>query len=164
MTNEQFIVRVDDRLIHGQVLVGWASHYSLQRIIVCNDEIAENEWERNLLLMAAPGHIEAMASSVSDTFSFISTPDNLNNINTMVLLNSPRDLFRLAEAGLPPCQINIGGIHFDEGRVEYLPYLFLREDEAEMCRALIKQGFTLECRDLPTNARYDLASILEEHS
>ncbi len=164
MTNGQMIVRVDDRLIHGQVLVGWASHHSLTRIIVGNDEIANNEWERNLLLMAAPDHIEALAISLTDTLPYFSDEALKSAKRTMVLLNSPTDLATLADLGLPPGEINFGGIHFDVGRVEYLPYIFLTPGEVDICKNLIERGFSLECRDLPTNAKYNLASILEERS
>ena len=165
MTNGQIIVRVDDRLIHGQVLVGWASHYALRRIIVANDEIASNEWEKNLLLMAAPDDIEALAMSLTDALPwFLSDDTSGGNKNSMVLLSSPTDLATLADLGLPPCEINFGGIHFDVGRVEYLPYIFLTPGEVETCQKLIARGFTLECRDLPTNTKYNLARILEERS
>lgn len=163
MAFNPIIIRIDDRLIHGQVLVGWMSSYPIRHLIVCNNHIAENEWEKNLLLMAAPSNFDTRVLSLDDTLLYIH--QHLETLDiSMILLNSPYDMKILADRGLTIKQINIGGIHFDEGRTEYLPYLFLDTEEVRIFRELIKKGFVFECQDVPNSAKYDLAKILEKKS
>ncbi|MCB0290970.1 MAG: PTS sugar transporter subunit IIB [Calditrichaeota bacterium] len=159
MAQQSLIVRIDDRLIHGQVLVGWGNHYSIKRIVVGNDEIADNEWEKNLLLMAVAAPMEAQVLSLEETLAFthahIQAPDL-----SMVLLASPLDLARMAENGLQWKQINLGGIHYEEGRRQFLPYLFLSDREITLFRRLMKEGFRFECQDVPGSNRYNLEKVL----
>ncbi len=160
MENRSVIIRIDDRLIHGQVLVGWGSHYPLKRLIVGNDEIAENEWERNLLLMAVPQDIDGRILSLKDTVALLNEDNDVDGL-TMVLLDSPGDLQKMLSLGLKPSSaINVGGIHFQEGRREYLPYIFLDDAEVESFRKMIDHDLIFECQDVPTGTKYDLQKLI----
>ena len=155
------IIRIDDRLIHGQVLVGWGSHYPIKHYIIGNDHIAENEWEKNLLLMAAPDDIDTRILSLRDTVVYIEKNKDVKEMS-LVLIKSADDVMLMAKIGLPAQTINIGGIHYCEGREEYLPYIFLNKKEVEIFKELIRNGFVFICQDVPNSARYNLKSLLEK--
>lgn len=157
---ENIIIRIDDRLIHGQVLVGWCNSYHFKKFIICDDEILENEWEKNLLLTAAPSNLKIEILSSKDTCQFIK--DNFDtSTQTLILVNSPKQIKKMREIGLPIKTINIGGIHYKENRKQYLLYLFLDEEEVRIFKDLITNGYIFECQDLPTNKKYDLKKVLE---
>ncbi len=159
--NTSLILRIDDRLIHGQVLVGWGTYYSFRHYIIGNDEIAAKEWERNLLLMAAPPEVDTQILTLAETVGYIRR--NLEaEERSMVLVRNPADVQTMAAQGLPPMTVNIGGIHFEEGRKQFLPYLFLSEAEIVILQDLAAQGFIFECQDIPGSPIYKLASILEK--
>jgi mannose/fructose/N-acetylgalactosamine-specific phosphotransferase system component IIB len=157
------IIRIDDRLIHGQVLVGWGFRYSIKHLIVANDQIFQSEWEKDLLLMAAPPEFDTQVLNLNDALVYIREHET-DSILSMVLVNSPGDIKVMSEIGLLVKHINVGGIHFNEGRVEYLPYLYLSEEEVTIFKELIQQGFVFECQDVPSNSKYNLAKILEKRS
>jgi mannose/fructose/N-acetylgalactosamine-specific phosphotransferase system component IIB len=157
------IIRIDDRLIHGQVLIGWGSRYPIKNLVVANNNIAVNEWEKNLLLMAAPPEFDTRVLNLNEALVYIKEHQN-DPVTSMILVNSPADIKEMADNGLPVKKINIGGIHFNEGRAEYLRYLYLNEEEVTIFRELIRQGFTFECQDVPAGSKYDLAKILENRS
>ncbi|RMI12684.1 MAG: PTS mannose/fructose/sorbose transporter subunit IIB [Calditrichaeota bacterium] len=163
MERSAVMLRIDDRLIHGQVLVGWGTYYPIKRIVVANDEVAENEWERNLLMMAASPEFETRILSLKEGVAFIH--EHLHNtLLNMVLVKSPGDVKRMVDYGLQLKHINVGGVHFvpGENHEELLPYVFLSPRDIEVFKELIRKGYTFECQDLPQNPRYDLAELLEK--
>lgn len=160
MLEPAYIVRIDDRLIHGQVMVGWCNHYPIKKFIVCDDAILENEWEKNLLLTAVPSGYPVKIFSAIDACKFIKANPDSPDLS-MVLVNSPQQFKKMADFGLPIKKINIGGIHYKEDRKQYLLYLFLNPNEVEIFKKLMDKDYIFECQDLPTNAKYNLKKILE---
>jgi len=162
MSRPPLIIRIDDRLIHGQVLVGWFSKFPIKKFIICDDEIANNGWERNLILSAASSDFSIEILSIKETCQYIK--ENLDSsTSTMILVNSPKQIRKMDEIGLPVKSINVGGIHYKEGRIQYLRFLFLNKEEVEIFRQLMNDGFIFECQDLPTNKKLDLKKVLESH-
>lgn len=161
MAVQPVILRIDDRLIHGQVLVGWGAFYPIKHLVVGNDRLAQNEWERNLLLMAAPAEVDSRVLVLEEAVSYIHAHLNAPDVS-MVLVESPADIRAMADTGLQLKQVNVGGIHFGENRSEYLSYLFLNPQEVELFQHLMEEGFTFECQDVPTGPRHDLKKILEK--
>lgn len=162
MSTPSIIFRIDDRLIHGQVLVGWASYYPVKHIVIGNDEISQNEWEKDLLMMVASPSIDVQVLNIEETTTYINTHLNDKEVS-MVLISALQDIEKMAAYGLKLKRINVGGIHYSEGRKEYLPYLFLSDQEVNTFKSLLNKGFQFQCLDIPTSTSYDLAAILEKH-
>ena len=98
MPSNPIILRIDDRLIHGQVLVGWGSCYPLKHFIVANDEIAQNDWEKELILSAVPEECDARVLTLAETLTYIN--EHLDDSElSMVLVSSPEDIKYLADGG-----------------------------------------------------------------
>jgi mannose/fructose/N-acetylgalactosamine-specific phosphotransferase system component IIB len=154
---ENVIIRVDDRLIHGQVLVGWVNQLNIAELIVANDEIASNDWEKEMMLMAA-ADVSAKILTISQTSEQIVEWVN-ENVKRMVLLENVTDLQSLVDSGLPIKTINIGGIHYVEGRKAFLPYVYLNSDEVKILEKIIAEGYIIECQDVPTGTKYSLEKI-----
>ncbi len=159
MSHPSLILRIDDRLIHGQVIVGWGSRYPIHTYVVVDDEIAEQEWERNLIIMAVPPDKKVEILTVQEGVRYI-TEHQQDRPMTMVLISSPFQLEAMANAGLPPMPINVGGLHFKEGRKQYLNYLYLTEEEKEAFLRLMEKGFQFYCQDIPNNPKIDLQKVL----
>lgn len=162
MSTSSIIFRIDDRLIHGQVLVGWASYYPVKHIIVGNNEISQNKWEKDLLIMMGSSNIDIKVLNLEETTAYINTHFEDKEMS-MVLISALEDIEKMAKYGLKLKKINVGGIHYSEGRKEYLPYLFLSDQEVDTFKSLLNKGFQFQCLDIPTSTSYDLATILEKH-
>lgn len=161
MSNSNIIWRIDDRLIHGQVIVGWCSALPINKLIVCDDEIAGKEWERSLLSMAAPPDLPTEILSIQETVEKVKAGIFSKNLS-LILLKSPKVLQKLIDLGITIEKVIIGGIHFQQDRKEYLPYIYLSEGEVNIFKLLMKKGIKFECQDLPTSSRYDLKKLLEK--
>lgn len=168
-STKTLIIRVDDRLIHGQVLVGWATHFPLRKLVVANDAIAKNEWETNMLLVNATRKLDIEVMSISQAFDQIGeypsyTPTKKSKPTQMFLFNTIDDLQLLKNAATPPVSINLGGLHFQDDRVEVLPYLYLSAREKALLVELQQNGFSFYCQDIPQKDAFTLDSLLEKKS
>ncbi len=161
MPNSKVIWRIDDRLIHGQVIIGWCSQLPITKLVVCDDDIARNQWEKNLLLMAAPPEIDSKISTTLEISKLANEWINGKGL-VLVLLKSPFILKKLIKMGVDIEMVNIGGIHYRQDRKEYLSYLFLSEEEIDIFQELIKKGIKFVCQDLPTSSKINLEKLIKK--
>jgi PTS system mannose-specific IIB component/fructoselysine and glucoselysine-specific PTS system IIB component len=154
------LFRVDERLIHGQVVVGWGERLHMDRIVVIDDELCTSAWEQELYCLGVPPAVDTVFTSVPDARRALPAwrgdPRRL-----IVLVRNLETLSRLAEGGLfSGEEINLGGIHFAPGRERVLPYLFLNQGEREMLRDIAAEGALLSARDLPGSKAVPLQELL----
>jgi len=153
------LFRIDDRLIHGQVVLSWVKYLKSERIILCDNDVVENAWEKELYVSCVPKSLECMVSNTKDTTNYI-----LHNITrsekTIVLVKSPAVLKEITDYGFVPEKVNIGGIHYTEKRREYLPYIFLSDDDVADIEFLAKKGIKMYCQDVPTSKKYNILDLI----
>jgi PTS system mannose-specific IIB component/fructoselysine and glucoselysine-specific PTS system IIB component len=144
------LFRVDDRFIHGQVVIGWGRPLGLGRIVLVDDAVATHEWEQDLYRMAVPAGIEVDFLSVEQAAGALARWRDAPT-RTAVLTGDLGTMARLhAAAPALVTRINLGGIHHQPGRTERLPYLYLSDSELNDLRALAADGTTITAQDLPT--------------
>ncbi len=160
MKGDKIIWRIDDRLIHGQVIIGWCGQLPITRLAVIDKQIAKNSWEKELLLMAAPPNLPAEILTVEEITQKIS-PWTKGKEMILVLLKSPELIKELKDAGVDVKKVNVGGMHFRDDRRELLSYLYLSSNEIKLFEELMEQGIHFECQDLPTSTAYDLKKIIQ---
>lgn len=154
------LLRVDDRLVHGQVTMGWVQALNPDRIVVVNDRVYESPWETDLYLAAVPPEL---ASAVLPVCAAIQRLEDLAlREKVLVLVDSPQDAVRLIEGGLQVSEVNVGGMHYCDGKRQILPYVCVDAADAEALRRLEGMGVRLDCRDLPGSRRTDLNPLLSE--
>jgi mannose/fructose/N-acetylgalactosamine-specific phosphotransferase system component IIB len=155
------LYRIDERLIHGQVVVGWGNSLGLDRIVLANDKVAANPWERELCLACVPPEINATIDSVDQVINLIHQ-DGFREEKTILLVDSPFDILRMVERGVPMDWVNVGGLHSRRGRRRILPYLYLSPEEISAFKKLFLLRIRCECRDVPLAERKDLSELLEK--
>jgi mannose/fructose/N-acetylgalactosamine-specific phosphotransferase system component IIB len=144
------LLRIDDRLVHGQVVLGWVPALNPDRMVVANDRVAGSDWERKFYSSCVPPEVRVSFFSVEETARQLAS-DLFKGEGLLVLVESARDALALATAGVAFAEVNVGGLHFREGSVELLPFVFLTEDERTSLRELVKRGITLTAQDVPSN-------------
>jgi mannose/fructose/N-acetylgalactosamine-specific phosphotransferase system component IIB len=154
------LYRVDERLIHGQVVVGWGVRLRPDRIVVVDDDLAESAWEQELYAMGVPAEMEAEFVSVDTAIERL--PDWQANPERVLLLARGIDtLVRIARSDLLRGEeVNIGGIHHAPGRTRVLRYVFLSDEEREELKQLAGQGIRITARDLPGARPVDLHDLV----
>jgi mannose/fructose/N-acetylgalactosamine-specific phosphotransferase system component IIB len=155
------LYRVDERLIHGQVVVGWGNSLKFDRVVLVNDQVASNAWERELYLACVPPEIKATILSVDEASKRI-LQKGFEEEKTVILVDSPLDILQMMEKGVKIRSVNVGGIHARTGRKKILPYLFLGEEEISAFKKMISGGVKCVCRDVPLAEKHDLSALLEK--
>ncbi len=157
------LYRIDERLIHGQVVVGWGNSLRAERIVLANDKVAANPWERELYLACVPPETKATIHSIAEVIDLISR-DGFKKEKTILLVDSPFDILRMVEGGASVARVNVGGLHPRQGRKRILPYLYLSAEEISAFKKLFLLGIRCECRDVPLAEKIDLSVLLEKLS
>jgi PTS system mannose-specific IIB component/fructoselysine and glucoselysine-specific PTS system IIB component len=156
------LFRVDERLIHGQVVVGWGGPLHADRIVVADDAIAESPWEQELYCLGVPPEIEASFLHVDEARARISGWRDDPGHRTIVLVRDVDTLRRVSDGqALRGEEVNLGGIHHAAGREKMLPYLFLTPQEGQTLRELAGQGVRISARDLPATRPVPLDDLLQ---
>ena len=143
------LYRIDDRLIHGQVVVGWGQPLRAGFIVLVDDTVRASEWEQDLYRMGVPPHIEVVFASTAEAAQRLPEWEAdpragillAGDISTMAALCADRGRVQ---------RINVGGLHHQPGRSERLRYVYLSDREAEQLRRLAAQGIEITAQDVPT--------------
>jgi len=143
------LYRIDDRLIHGQVVVGWAQRLGIDFIVLVDDEVRASDWEQELYRMGVPPSIELIFASVAEAAARLREWENDRRAG-IVLTGAVSTMVSLARAMPGGRSVNVGGIHAREGRTERLRYVFLTPDEAAQLKALAGEGVEVSAQDVPT--------------
>ena len=151
--------RVDDRLIHGQVVVGWGRPLGIDLIILVDDHVSQSLWEQDLYRMAVPSEVELRFASIAEAAR--SLPEWQAAPRRSLLLTGDIATMAALQAadGAVVQTINLGGIHHRPGRTQRLPYLYLTDDELGCLRQLEARGATVTAQDLPTAVPVPLRSL-----
>src|SRR5262249_31128360 len=129
------LVRVDDRLIHGQVVVAWGGHLRPRRIWVVDEAAAASEWERELLVSAAPD-VQVGVLTVAQAIERYPQEASAEG-GAFLLVRNLETAMALSSAGLALHTLNLGGIHYAPGRNKLNDYLYLDAADRERARQLI---------------------------
>src|SRR5919109_1735041 len=144
------LCRVDDRLIHGQVVIGWGRPLNIDLIILVDDQVAASEWEQELYRMAVAPGLEVRFATVAEAAKEM--PDWQSNGRRGLVLTGDIETMAALHAASPQIvhKINLGGIHHRPGRRERLPFVYLTDQELRTLLALEADGAVVTAQDLPT--------------
>lgn len=155
------LFRVDERLIHGQVIVGWGAELHPDRIVVVDDEIAASQWEQELYAMGLPTDVTPSFEAVDGARRQLPRW-RADGERVLILTRDVATMHKLAQGGsMRGDEVNIGGIHYAPGREAILPYVYLSSDEIDHIEALSGEGVRITARDLPAARRVDLKELLQ---
>ena len=154
------LYRVDERLIHGQVVLGWADAVRPEHYVVVDDELAGSAWEQELYNLALPEGMDAEFLDVEAARERL--PDlEAQGRRTVLLTRDVASMLRLAEGGLMEGRaVNLGGIHHAAGREQVRSYLHLDAEDRSRIRALGEAGVEVSGRDLPGSSRVGVDALV----
>jgi len=153
------LCRVDDRLIHGQVVIGWGRPLAARRVLLVDDEVAANPWEQELYRMAVPDGVEIAFISGREAVRHLAEWQ-ADPVRSILLTGSIETLTALYDADPSAVhRINLGGVHHRPGRRERLPFLYLTDDEMRRLTALESAGAEITAQDLPTTPPVALRAL-----
>ena len=145
------LARVDDRLIHGQVVVGWARALDADCLMVANDAVAADPMQRTLLPMAVPPQMKVTILRVREAAEAIAS-GKLPGERAILLFTSLGDALLYKRAGGPLPELNVGGIRLAPGRQPLRTAVALGPEDVAAARALAADGTALNIRMVPGDA------------
>ena len=153
------VYRIDDRLIHGQVVVGWGQPLDIGFIVLVDDAVAASDWEQDLYRMGVP---PGTAVSFLDVERAVAEmPAWQADRRKGLVLTGDIDTMRRFTAAAPAVRaVNLGGVHHAPGRVQRLRYLFLSPSEESALRAIAATGVTITAQDVPGSRPVPLDHVL----
>lgn len=153
------LFRIDDRLIHGQIVVGWVNALKADSIIVINDAVARNELQKCLLKMAVPPEIKVDIFAVDD---FKLTPESkeIKEKRVIIITSNPKDCLRVVENGFKIEEINLGGMRHSENKKQYTNCIFLNDEDISVFDKLEKLGVRISVKMLPVDKPHNLYDCL----
>jgi mannose/fructose/N-acetylgalactosamine-specific phosphotransferase system component IIB len=153
------LCRIDDRLIHGQVVIGWGRAMGIELIILVDDQVASTDWEQELYRMAVAPEIEVRFVTVADATAHMSEWQS-NGKRGLMLTGDVETMATLRTSNPEVVQrINLGGIHHRPGRRERLPFLYLTDQELSSLQSLEAAGAVITAQELPSTPPVGLRSL-----
>ena len=141
------LTRIDNRLIHGQVATQWSGVLGVNLLLVANDEVSTNKMRQNLMKMAAPSYAQTRFFSVEKTIDVIHKASDKQKI--FIICETPQDVLKLVEGGVPIDKVNIGNMHMAEGKRQVVGSVAVDDADVAAFRKLQELGVELEIRRVP---------------
>ena len=154
------LYRVDDRLVHGQVVEGWVPHLQADVLAVVSDEIAGDEMRRTIMRFATPEDVDLKVMTVAEAAAWLPGAQKSEH-KVLVLLPGLAEALQLSRDGLPIKSLNIGGMHYSAGKNFSIgKAIFLNDDDCSALKALSAAGITIEGRGVPSDTPLDLMAAI----
>ena len=153
-------VRIDDRLIHGQVCGYWIPYYNLERIAIVDDEIVNDEARKIALRFGCPEKCKLSIFDVdSATDKFKRHIDEGSRV--MILCNSPIPLLKMVEKGYEINSITVGNMSSKPGAFQIKKTVFISEEEKSAFLKLVSNGVKIISQMVPNEQREDISKVIE---
>jgi mannose/fructose/N-acetylgalactosamine-specific phosphotransferase system component IIB len=149
------LARIDDRLIHGQVTVGWSRQLRPDRIILANNVVAADPWQARVYASSVPPGIEVAILPVSRAAAELSHVQTMAE-RVLLLTGSVEEMTELVRLGAPVKAVNVGGLHFSAGKREMLPFVFVDKPDLRAFNRLLDMGTRLTAQQVPGGREFTL--------
>jgi len=157
MMNVKFC-RIDDRLIHGQVVTTWVNVHKIEQIIILNEDVEKDKIQTNVLKMSAPSNIKLHIFSPEKFMKIMET--NPIKRSTMLLFSSVFDVETIVDLGFPLERLNIGGMRLNGDRERLTKAVALSPKEKEVFKKLMDKGIDVEIQMVPSDSVEKLKGVI----
>ena len=146
------LTRIDDRLVHGQVAFTWTPALGIDCLLIANDRVVKDEFQKMTLNLAKPSRVKLLIKSVDDAATFLND-ERSKPLNILVLVNNVKDAAALAELVPEIISINLGGLRSKDGSKLISKAFAVNEEDLSIIRNLMERGIELEVRQVPTDTK-----------
>lgn len=154
------LARIDDRLIHGQVVEGWVNFLKATCIIVADDQVAGNPLQRSIMEISAPEGLKVVIGRVEDICERLRSAA-FDAERVILLFSNPADVLRSMRAGLSFPAVNIGGMRSVPGKQRIMDVLAVNEADREALQSILREGVRVDVQTVPTEKPKPVEAILQ---
>ncbi|AYL95695.1 PTS sugar transporter subunit IIB [Mucilaginibacter celer] len=153
------LIRIDDRLVHGQVAFTWTPALGADCLLIANDKVAKDEFMKMTLSLAKPAGTKLLIKTVKDAATFLND-EKSKNAKVLVLINNIKDAAALAADVPEITSVNFGGLRSKEGSKLISKAIAVNDDDIAVIREMLAKGIELEVRQVPTDNRQLVESLI----
>jgi len=154
------LARIDDRLIHGQVVEGWVNFLKATCIVVADDTVAANPLQRAIMEISVPEGLKVIIGKVDEICGKLLS-SSLDGERVILLFSNPADVFRALQAGLSCSSINLGGLHYMPGKKKIMDVCAVNDTDLEALQALLRRGIKIDIQTVPTEKPQPLEKVFK---
>jgi len=158
---KKLIVRIDDRLIHGQVVVGWTRSAGVTCILVADDKTANDKIQCSLMRMATPVGLTAEFLTIEDAAEKIKS-GGYDKESLMILVRGPKAVISLIDSGVEISNLNIGNLRSAPGKIKLLSHVYAIPEEIEDWKELDRRNVKMSAQILPDQSKTDFNAVLKK--
>lgn len=141
--------RIDDRLIHGQVMTQWIQYTSANEVLIIDDLVAKDSFLQMIMKSSVPASIKLTVLSIQDAIGYLNEDSKDEKI--IILVKTPITLDVLTDSGVKLESINVGGVGAKAGRKQFYKNISLSEEEKQSLVNLMNKGIDVGIRVLPND-------------
>jgi len=153
------LVRIDDRLIHGQIVMAWSKAVDIKRMVVVDDKVAGDVIRKMLLETVAPPGVKVSVFTVTQGIEALLT-HKFGNEKLLLLCTNPMTIMMLIDGGVSISKVNIGGMSFSQGKTQLTKAVSVDEQDRNAFKKLHEHGVVLQIQILPSDTPVDIMTKL----
>ena len=154
------LTRIDDRLLHGQVSFTWVPALGIDCVLVANDKIAKDDFQKMTLNLAKPANSKLFIKTIHDAIIFLKDEKH-SKLKILILINSIKDAATLAAGLTEITSVNFGGIRGKEGSRLISKAVAITDDDLPLIKQMIQNGVELEIRQVPTDGKQFVGNLID---
>lgn len=156
------LARVDSRLLHGQVATAWSKSVNPTRIIVVSDGVAKDDLRKNLIMQAAPVGVTAHVVPIAQMIKLAKDDQHFGGQRALLLFETPQDVLKAVEGGVPLKTINVGSMAHSVGKVQPNKVLAFDQNDIDTYKKLESMGIKMDVRKVPTDNADNMDNIMKK--
>ena len=157
--SEIVLTRIDDRLIHGQVMTAWVKKTRANQILIIDEEVAKDDFMSEILKMSAPSGIDILVKGLMDAVTFLKEQESENK-RLIILVKAPLTIEELVENGITIDKLVVGGMGAKANRRVLYKNISASDEERTTFKKLIDQGIPVVIHIIPDQKETDLSKYL----
>lgn len=152
--------RVDERLVHGQVIASWSKILSIKQILVIDDQLAKDSFMGTVLSMAAPSGVKVELINTDEAARRIGSEGSQEGCSTMLLFKTPQYALALVEKGVAIKELNIGNMGAGPSRKAVSRNVYASPAEMDIFKKLLDMGINVYLQMVQQESRVNIATKL----
>ncbi|KAA9234635.1 PTS sugar transporter subunit IIB [Lactobacillus jensenii] len=155
------LARIDSRLLHGQVAIGWSKAMNPDRIIVVSDNVAKDDLRKNMIREVAPTGIKAHIVPIKKMAEVDKDP-RFGAMKALLLFENPEDALQAIEDGVQIDTLNVGSMSYAVGKVNANSVLSMNQKDVDTFKKLKEKGIKFDVRKVPSDNPENMDAILSK--
>ncbi|CAM2839181.1 PTS sugar transporter subunit IIB [Erysipelothrix tonsillarum] len=155
-------IRIDDRLLHGQVAYSWKSALNYEAIVIASDDAATNAIRKQALKLAKPDGVKLAIRSIDEAITLLNN-DKLKSLKVFVVTASPLDALKLYQGIKETPTCTIGGVQMKDGRKAFAPAVYFTPEELEAMDSIVTAGISVEVKQVPDDKGKEFVDLRKKY-